>query len=169
MHDSIPFEFDYKNAKYRPTAVIMCGPPACGKSTFVKKFVPTTFTLLSRDKIRDFLFGRTYKPNKAAEDVVTNVYCRRVKDSIEQGRSVVVDKTNCNIGHLNNEIKNFKENGYVVCIKFFDVSIKTLIFREIKRRLTDRSKPSVPFKIIKDMKRRYDKINKNDYVEYILY
>ena len=38
-----------------PTVVvIMCGPPASGKTTFIKKKYVKTFTTFSRDEIRDF-------------------------------------------------------------------------------------------------------------------
>jgi predicted kinase len=153
----------------KPMALIMCGPPASGKSTFIKTQVPPDFNILSRDKIRDHFYGKKYKPNKKAEDTVTSYYNEILGKILELGVDVVVDKTNCNEFHFKNEIKLFEEKNYTIVLKFFDVPLRILIFREIKRRFTDRSKPSVPFKVIRDMKRRYDKIKKTDYAKYILY
>ena len=169
MNTSIRYKFDYKTAQYIPIVLIMCGPPASGKSTFIKKNVPKTFTLLSRDYIRNFFYGRKYKPNNSAENAVTYEYNRLLQRSINYSENVVIDKTNCDQARFDAELKIFEEKSYVIYIKFFDVSYRTLIFREIKRRLTDRSKPSIPFKIIKNMKTRYDKIDKSKYAQYILY
>ena len=163
------WNFDYKTCRYLPVVVIMCGPPASGKSTFIKKTMTGTFATLSRDEIRGRWYGPKYKPNKTREDAVTLEYNAFRKGCIKREQHIIVDKTNCNEGHLNEEIKTFKDSGYIIFIKFFDVSYPMLIFREIKRRLTNRSKPSVPFKVIKDMKKRYDKIDKSKYNEYIFH
>lgn len=146
--------------------IILCGPPASGKSTWVKKY--GNFEILSRDNVRDNLFGKKYSPNKSRENSVTYVYNILRDAKVFKDKDLIVDKTQCNEAHFKDEIKYFEEKGYFIWVKFFDVSYPMLIFRELKRRLTDRSKPSVPFKVIKDMKKRYDKLDRKFFAKYEL-
>jgi predicted kinase len=160
------FPFDTEKAMYVPTALFMCGPPACGKSTYIKKYASELHVILSRDEIRNHIWGRAYKPSSEKEKRVTDQYNYLVKLFTAQNYPIIIDKTNCDETRFKAEITLFEKAGYKIFVKFFDVSYKTLIFREIKRRLTDRSKPSVPFKVIKDMKRRYDKLDRAFYKKY---
>jgi predicted kinase len=152
----------------KKVVLILCGPPGSGKTTFIKRFPDKRFfTILSRDEIREKMFGKEYKQNSNDEKKVTKCWDHLLGASIHLKHNIIIDKTNVDAAHLDGYVKQFPEADFILKIIFFNTPLWLCRVREVKRRiLTGRH---VPHGIIKDMKKRFDKINQNNYGKYFFY
>lgn len=158
-----------------PTAIILCGVPTSGKSTWIRKNLAPTgemrnagtrYTVLSRDYLREITYGKNYKPSSKSESHITEVFNRQVGIYIENNQSVVIDNTHAREKYLKEIIKTFFDAGYIVKVKFFDIPLWKAYYRNIKRGL--QTGKWIPVKVIKSMKESYDKINQKGYEKYSL-
>jgi predicted kinase len=150
----------------KPIVIIMCGPPGSGKSTWIKNKIPDSFISVSRDEIREFMFGKKYTQNESDEKKVTKCFDHLLEDAALAYKNIVIDKTNVDTKYLDEYIKDFKGTGYIFHIKFFNTPLWLCRIRNIKRWV--KTGRLVPYKVIKNMKDRFDKINQDNYKEYAL-
>lgn len=143
-----------------PKCIILCGIPCSGKSTFTKKH---KITKISCDDIRITLFGKNYKHNNAGESKVWKMFDYLISIETED---FIVDNTNTKSSYINHVIRSLPE-GYTYQIKFFDVPLWKAKYRNIFRYIL--TGKWVPMKVIENMYKNYNKINKKDYAEYLFH
>lgn len=132
-----------------PKCYILSGIPCSGKSSWASK---QGIPILSCDKIREELWGTPYKFNKKKEDMVWSLFYQRV---IMEYRDFIIDNTNCKQSYIN-KIKDHLRAEYEIEIKRFDCSLSKAYIRNVLRYL--KCKKWIPFKVIKNMKKNYDKL-----------
>ena len=80
--------------------ILMQGPPACGKSTYARKYQeehPETTVIVSRDSFRHAR-GKYWIPRQ--EKYITALEQFAIKEAAEMGFTVLVDATNMNPGMI---------------------------------------------------------------------
>lgn len=77
--------------------VAMVGIPGSGKTTWIKENVnpKSNVVVVSRDQIREELFGEPYKHTKAREKEVTAVKSQRIIDAFKDADILIIDETHC--------------------------------------------------------------------------
>lgn len=119
-------------------AIILCGPPACGKSTQAKHFVEVGLVEINRDNIRfnNILPGgdwTTYKFSKKNEKEVTRIWWELVRSCAFNGKDIIISDTLCNSHKRQNVVDELKDLGYSVDVVVLHVPLKTLIERDSRR------------------------------------
>lgn len=109
----------------KPTLYILCGPAACGKSTYAATL---NAVVVSSDKVREELFGDTgiQKDNDRVFEIVN----QRVEEALALGRDVVYDATNIKSYIRKNIINQFDARFVAI---WFDVSKEECLKRNAKR------------------------------------
>lgn len=151
---------------YSPELYIMCGIPLSGKSTYCKKFPHCI--IISRDDIRDEIMkeqGTSYKHTKENEKEVTKRFDHKYKHNTFFQNDIILDNTHCKTAYLEAEIKRAPVE-YNVKIIFLECPLWKAYIRNVLRYLW--CGKWIPFKVINDMKRNFDKIDKKKY-EHLVY
>ena len=149
----------------QPLAIILCGIPASGKTTYSDN-LPFSFMSLSRDAIRDKLFGKKYKMSKEGEQHVTDSFNNHFEYFTKYNDNIVIDNTHCREKYLDEVIEKLQSKHYRIYIKRFDTPVWLCRIREVKRRFFTGKK--VPHSVIKNMHKNYKQINWDKYKKYIL-
>lgn len=140
--------------------VILVGIPCSGKSTWARNFK----YVVSRDTIREYLFGKNYKQNFDSEKLVTSNFNEMLDSYIEYIKEpIILDNTHCKKAYIDEILKRYSKQN--IKIKFFDVSLPKAYYRNIKRWIF--TGKWIPFKVIDQMYKNYKKINKKDYEQYL--
>jgi len=121
---------------------VLSGISASGKSTYANMLFlsdPNKYVIISRDKIRELLYGFTEESVEAyysmdnfgkMEKQVTKYQNELIQFSLGQGKSIIIDNTNLRIKY----IKEFSSNFDVpISFEFFDISLEEAIARDSKR------------------------------------
>lgn len=162
---------------------ILSGIPTSGKTTWsyeqIRKLcLKQGIVAVSRDVVRKRLFGDNYKQNNLDEILVTEEFNRELetwlyvayeKDKTDQVENVVIiDNTSCKASYINSFIKTVLKKCPTakIEVKFFDISLWKAFVRNIRRYLT--TGKYIPWEVIKNMKKNYDKIDKKSY-EYLVH
>jgi predicted kinase len=128
--------------------IILIGPPCSGKSTYSESLGnDSNFFILSCDRIRS-----VYTKN---EKVVWAYFYSEVERYCLFGFDFIIDNTNCKESYINEILKRIPKD-YIVEYKLFDVPLYKLYYRNIIRYIS--TGKWIPFKVIKDIKQRFDKI-----------
>lgn len=157
--------------------VILCGIPTSGKSTWTKKFIASSpdSQSVSRDEIRENLFGKDYWKRQANkrnyaysitqdEKFITQVFDKTVRTLLEGNtKHIILDNTHCKESYLTQAISKYEKEGCVICIKFFKIPMWKAYYRNIVRYLG--TGKWIPFKVLHDMQKNYNKIDKKKYNE----
>lgn len=142
--------------------IILCGIPTSGKSTFaLYQQKIQGHIILSRDNIRDKFFGKNYVYSKQNEEEVTKIFNMWYNKYVKEGRSIILDNCHTKEVYLDNWLKQVPE-GYTMRIVFFDIPLWKAYYRNIVRWIL--TGKHIPVKVIKDMKKSYDKINRKKYL-----
>jgi predicted kinase len=134
--------------------IILQGCPACGKSTWAKKFIKhnyLTHVIISRDNIRESL-GVYWVPSR--EKLIEDLEVSMVMTAIKNKYSIILDSTNLNpktISKWENIFKHYPE--YTIYYKYFEVSFFKAYLRDIKRRIF--GKRAVGYKVLKNFYKNY--------------
>jgi len=167
---------DIKNTYFsiietNPTIFILSGIPLSGKSTWAKKYCNYSWhkiKIISRDQIRMEVFKlkkySNYKFTKNNEQFVTVIFDIELEKSISKQYDIILDNTHCKEAYIDSVIKKFEKTNYEIKVLFFDISLTKTFIRNIFRYI--KSGKYIPWKVIKEMKKNYQKINKNKYNEY---
>ena len=147
--------------------IILCGIPCSGKSTFAKQQYNFTTDIVSRDTIREKLAGKFYKFSSRFEDLVTNNFNFTLKTLINDLTTevIILDNTHCKEKYINEIIKKYSEHN--IKIKFFDISLWKAHHRNIIRYF--KTGKWIPIKVINQMYKNYNKINKQKYEKYLVH
>lgn len=150
------------------TLEILCGIPCSGKSTYTEhahrhgKHVQS----VSRDELREVMYGKKYKFSKQKEDNITEVFDRCVNNSLDNKyiERVILDNTHCKEGYIDSIIKKYPQ--HTIKIKFFEISLLKAHYRNIIRYFN--TGKWIPIKVMNTMYRNYNKINKKKYEKYYI-
>lgn len=159
------------NGNMNNKIIILCGIPCSGKSTYAKSregyytFDEIKMSIVSRDTIREKRFGKDYKQNFFDEESVSFMFDFQVKHYLDIGNYVILDNCHTKEKYLDEIINKYR--GYQIEIKFFNCSLIKAYYRNINRWMF--TGKFIPFKVIKNMYRNYNKINRNKYDKYIFY
>lgn len=115
---------------YDQEMILLIGAPACGKSTFVKKYL-RDYKVVSQD-----LTKTRKKALKLAEEV------------INEGESIVIDNQNKNIKERSNYINLALDYDIPVRAIYFDVDIDTCKERN-KKRPKNKQVPAIVYNVYK--------------------
>ena len=149
----------------KPNGVIlMVGLPGSGKSTFVERYVPSNWVVISRDNLVEEYaqnHGITYDEAWKAEDFDA-VVDKQIRSAISEKRSVVIDKTHMGPKSRRRSLAPFPKSyakTAVVITENFDTIVERSIAR-VDKTITDR--------VLRDMTLRFrpPTYDDFDYIEY---
>lgn len=112
---------------------------------------------MSCDDIRKEMFGKNYKFTKENEDKVWNKFYDSVELNSYLSYDFIIDNTNCREKYIN-KIKSLLSPDCKVEIKYFHISLWKAYYRNVMRWMN--TGKWIPFKVIKNMKRNFDKMTK---------
>lgn len=126
---------------------ILIGIPCSGKSTYSKKFLYKTNTLVvSSDEIRKELTG-TYKYSSKNNESVFKIAKTRIYEALSDGYDVVWDATNLNEKHRKDFIKIGKITNSELVAVVFNIPLQVCLNRNSQRDFEIR----LPDTVIKKM------------------
>lgn len=142
---------------------VLIGPPCSGKSTWAKNSLDNNTRIVSRDNIREMLYG-SYKMNFEDEDIISEICENILHLLLMEGKSVIVDNTNCNIKYFKPFIEELKKKHPHVHIEYnvFQIDEDTFIERNSKR--TSETGKSIPLSVFTKMNKDLEKV-----IEYLSY
>lgn len=147
----------------KPEIILLCGIPCSGKSSFVQKYKSVVhrfaFAIISRDTIRE-MQSRPYVYTRENEDEVTRSFDWQYRKYARFGWTMILDNTHCKESYLDAEIRR-KPEGYTLRIMFFDIPLWQAHIRNVCRFI--KTGKWIPIKIMNQMKKNYDKIDKKKY------
>lgn len=147
----------------KPEIIVLCGVPCSGKSSWASIHQEIYgHAIISRDDIRAE-FWEDYKFSTYNEARVTTIFNHYLNQRITTNCSVILDNTHCSEKYLNAEIKR-KPEDYTLKIIFFDCPLWLAHYRNVIRFVT--TGKWIPVKVINNMKKNYDKIQKDRYEQY---
>ena len=162
--DTIPFDrliFDAlrrsassaSSASERPTLIVLCGPPGCGKSTIKEKLLAkegvTDYIDIDPDEIRTILMknGVRFSDDKTMAGI-TNAFNKRMSDQAQKmGLNIVFDTTGQNILAVRGIIKSSKELKYKTTFAVIWASKETCLRRVERRNASSRDRLVLPIEI----------------------
>jgi hypothetical protein len=142
-YDQIIFDTLRKSASpsERPTLIVLCGPPGCGKSTIkeglIRKEGVTDYINIDPDEIRTILManGVTFSDDKTMAGI-TNAFNKRMSDRAQSEKlNIVFDTTGQNFQAVSGLIRSSKDLGYKTTFAVIWASLETC-----KRRVDSRNK-----------------------------
>ena len=127
------------SASERPTLIVLCGPPGCGKSTIKEKLLAderiTDYIDIDPDEIRTILMknGVRFSDNKTMAGI-TNAFNKRMSDRAQEMRlNIVFDTTGQNRIAVRDIIKSSKQIRYKTTFAVIWASKETCL-RRVERR-----------------------------------
>lgn len=116
--------------------IVLVGPPACGKTTFVKN-QSLKGNHISRDKIRFSLLedGESYF---GKEDLVFNEYVKQIQESLDAGQRTYADATHLNEKSRNKLLDRLNLENVDIYMVVFDTTLKDCLERNSQREGRER-------------------------------
>lgn len=115
----------------KPSVLILCGPPGCGKSTVKKKLLYELgiedYINIDPDEIREILMSQGVKfPDDKTMSGITNNFNKRMSDfSLKQGYNIIFDTTGQNFKAVSDLIYQSKQVGYKSFFTIIYASLQT--------------------------------------------
>ena len=111
--------------------IVLVGPPACGKTTFVKN-QSLKGNHISRDKIRFSLLedGESYF---GKEDLVFDEYVKQIQESLDAGHRTYADATHLNEKSRNKLLDRLNLENVDIYMVVFNTTLNECLERNSKR------------------------------------
>ena len=141
------------SASERPTLIVLCGPPGCGKSTIKEKLLAkegvTDYIDIDPDEIRTILMknGVRFSDDKTMAGI-TNAFNKRMSDQAQkEGLNIVFDTTGQNRIAVRGIIKSSKQIRYKTTFAVIWASKETCLRRVERRNASSRDRLVLPIEI----------------------
>lgn len=158
INDSLKENLNINSNQRKNQLYMLIGIPGCGKTTFAKKYLTKTNTIIiSTDEIRKELTG-TYSFSNKTNEKVFNTAKRRIKSALLNGLNVVFDATNTQKIYRQNFIKVAQDTKSDVVAIIFKTPLSICLERNSKRNLERR----VPDNVIINMSTFNTNIDNNE-------
>ena len=144
--------------------IILSGPICAGKSTYANSLDRKIYTPISRDEIRNNLFGKKYKQNKRDEEEVSRYFTILLIKSLMINKIPVLDNTHCKESYIDKILQDY--SSYEISIKFFDIPLWKSYYRNYIRFF--KTGKWIPLSVVSSTHKNYNKINKQKY-EHLLH
>lgn len=128
---------------------LLVGPPASGKSTFLKKQLPLMekSRAISRDEIRFALVAED-EPYFSREDEVFDCFINEIRKSVNKNVNTFVDATHISEGSRKKVLRRINTSNVNVYCVVFTTSLNICVQRNLMREGRQR----VPENVIRNMK-----------------
>jgi predicted kinase len=161
------------SASERPTLIVLCGPPGCGKSTIKDKLLAneriTDYIDIDPDEIRTILMknGVRFSDDKTMAGI-TNAFNKRMSDQAQkEGLNIVFDTTGQNRIAVRGIIKSSKELKYKTTFAVIWASKETCLRRVESRNASSRDRLVLPIDIAEGIYNGFlEKGTASDYLKY---
>ncbi|WP_219843266.1 ATP-binding protein, partial [Enterococcus faecium] len=158
INDSLKENLNINSNQRKNQLYMLIGIPGCGKTTFAKKYLTKTNTIIiSTDEIRKELTG-TYSFSNKTNEKVFNTAKRRIKSALLNGLNVVFDATNTQKIYRQNFIKVAQDTKSDVVAIIFKTPLSICLERNSKRNIERR----VPDNVIINMSTFNTNIDNNE-------
>lgn len=147
--------------------LVLSGISNSGKSSFTATTVqhnPERYVSVNRDKIRELLYGYTEETVNEyygrsdfnyLENQVTAVQDNLINFWLKRGKDVIVDNTNLRLKYIN----EFSKFGVPIEVKFFDITLKEALTRNMgRKRKVDEKVIERQYGQYIELRKNYDKI-----------
>lgn len=146
-----------KNLK-EPFVIVLIGPPASGKTTFIKENFPTT-NVISRDDIVMEVYGSknyTEAFKNVDQKEVDRILHERLVDANLQKKNVIIDMTHMASKRRKNNLNYFSNDYYKLAV-IFPILSEDEYERRNKKRIEEENK-DLPMHVIKSMISSYQPV-----------
>jgi predicted kinase len=145
--------------------IILMGVPCSGKSTWARSRHLSTY-IVSRDTIREEMFGKGYKMSSRNEDKVSWMFNYKVGLALANHNIAVLDNTHCKEKYLDDLIKRYEATCDIKIVRFPCPLWKALT-RNVTRWLS--TGKWIPPRVIMTMYKNYVAINLSKYEKYLVH
>lgn len=135
---------------HKPVAIILSGPPACGKTTFVQDYLEGFVVVSSDDYIQSYADRNNSTYSKVFKECAkeANKHCLRVfHEAIKNGENIVIDRTNTSVKSRRKWMPHL--NDYHKVLVIFDID-KDVVLQRAEFRGIEEGK-SIPRHVIESM------------------
>jgi hypothetical protein len=142
-----------------PKLLILVGIPYSGLEKYTRNH-KNEFEVLSREHIRNDMYGKNCLITSYTEAGVDQRFKFRLQKAYFLNLNIILSNSNCKEEYID-QIRAECPANYDIEVKFFPVSLwKAYLLNYIRFLGGERY---IPYKIMKLLKRSYDKINKTKY------
>jgi hypothetical protein len=142
-----------------PKLLILVGIPCSGAKRYAQKH-KKDYEVISRDEIRNDMYGKNCPITSYTENGVDEKFKFKLEKAYLCHLDIILSNTNCKEEYID-QIRAECPAFYDIEVKFFSVSLwKAFLLNYIGFLKGERY---IPYRIIKLLKRSFDKINKHKY------
>ena len=144
----------------KPTALVMIGCPASGKSTFASDLVCSKgYVQIERDHVREELAGTrkefyTKFPRKVGEAAVSSIIRQNLMTAAKKKQNVVISDTNINRSLRHRLYRDLFDLGFSVEVQLFDVDLQTLFDRNDERPVEEQVPEDIINRMFTDLQKQ---------------
>lgn len=150
-----------KNLK-EPFVIVLIGPPASGKTTWIKQNFPTT-NVISRDDIVMEVYGSknyTEAFKNVDQKEVDRILHERLVDANLQKKNVIIDMTHMASKRRKHNLNYFSNDYYKLAV-IFPILSEDEYERRNKKRIEEENK-DLPMHVIKSMISSYQPVSADE-------
>lgn len=141
----------------KPKLTILVGPPASGKSSYVRKKLRQDIIRVNQDDLRDMLKAGKYKYNAYLERHIFETNCQIVQSFLDKDYDVILDNTHCNLKTVNKILQKFEDKAYIQFVLFCEPLWKLKV-RNVLRFIKTFGKAWIPVKVIENMNKNKEEV-----------
>ena len=123
--------------------ILMIGVSCSGKTTWATNYIKNnpTYKILSRDNIREQIFGKEYEQNNRNEETVSKIF-KETAHILLKNHSLILDNTHLKLSYINDVIEEF---GYLANITIKIIDSTVIPYRDLCERNNKRKEDSGKF------------------------